>query len=378
MLHDLLHGGVGEKTLPPPVVCRESCLLSDYRAPCGQVAGGSVTEPSGIQPDILILGAGELPPGVDDVIPVAIPVDTQIVGQNQPPVILLKKILLLLLFDIGGHLKSFPRALWCLDKAEELQRLAPEIVGIPPDDIFLTACGPIADGREEGMGIGRGRLSGGTPEIRHNGLSRREPWESMGRDRKGGSPDILTEGEEMPVGFQIIDGLALPEVDLDLLDAGITLHVDEMTKGSKFVVHVVGTADIEGAVRLPVERFQIGKRHPYALDRILVARAVGPSPLKAVLLGKPRERGRSVGVIVGNVEGNRIVGVIQGVLDVGDFVPETLKSDDVVEVLPDDPGDGHTTHEPKDDDLFFLHDWVVGACPGISSGIWVAALWSRA
>ena len=74
-IHNLLHGREGEETLLAAIVGSESGLLGDHGTPSRQIAGCTVTEPSRVQPYILVLGAGKLPFGIPDVITIAVPID---------------------------------------------------------------------------------------------------------------------------------------------------------------------------------------------------------------------------------------------------------------------------------------------------------------
>ena len=217
----------------------ETGLLRDHGTAGRKVAGGAVAEPTCVQTDVLVLRAGELSPGVADVVAVAVPIDTQVVRQDELPVVLLKERPFLLLLDVGRHLERLPGALRRLHESEKLQRLAPEVVRAAPFDILLAAGRPVADRREEGGGIGRGCLGRGAPEIGDHGLTGRKPVESVRGNGEGGCADILSEGEEMTVLLQIIDGGGLTFVDLDLLHPGIALDVDQMPDRTKIVVHVV-------------------------------------------------------------------------------------------------------------------------------------------
>ena len=107
----------------------------------------------------------------------------------------------------------------------------------------------------------------------------------MGGHNKGRCADILSEGEKVLVLFQVIDGLRLPLVDLDLLHAWIALDIDQVPNGPQIVVHVVRSADIERTVGLLVESPKFGQRQPGNLSRLLEACAIGPATLKPVFLG---------------------------------------------------------------------------------------------
>jgi len=60
-------------------------------------------------------------------------------------------------------------------------------------------------------------------------------------------------------------------------------------------------------------------------------------------------------VLLVYVKGLGILGKAGGIFDVIDVVPETLQADDVMEVLPDDAGDGAPAHEAHDDEALFFH-----------------------
>jgi hypothetical protein len=52
--------------------------------------------------------------------------------------------------------------------------------------------------------------------------------------------------------------------------------------------------------------------------------------------------------------GDWIVGVTRQVLDVINFVPESLKTDDIVYVLPDHASARHASHESQNDNFFLI------------------------
>src|SRR5204863_5970877 len=55
------------------------------------------------------------------------------------------------------------------------------------------------------------------------------------------------------------------------------------------------------------------------------------------------------------LKGLRIVGQSCRILDVKNIVPEALKADDVMNVLPDHAGNRHRAHEAHHNDFLFLH-----------------------
>ena len=178
----------------------------------------------------------------------------------------------------------------------------------------------------------------------------------MGRHREGWGADIFPEREEMAVLLEVIDCFRFPFVDLDLFHAGIALDINQVTDRAKIIVHVMRSADVQGTVCLTVERPYLLDAHSSALHRILEAGTVAPAPLESMLLSESAQRLGRIGVVVGDVEGDRIVGIVQRVLDVVDLMTETLETHDVVDVLPDDSGDRHAAHESQDDDLFAFHE----------------------
>src|SRR5438045_8767356 len=68
-----------------------------------------------------------------------------------------------------------------------------------------------------------------------------------------------------------------------------------------------------------------------------------------------REYARGVIELVVYLEGVGVIGKPRGVFDVEDVVPEALQADDVMQMLPDDAGDGTTAHEAHDDETFSFH-----------------------
>jgi hypothetical protein len=65
---------------------------------------------------------------------------------------------------------------------------------------------------------------------------------------------------------------------------------------------------------------------------------------------------RGVVELVVYFEGLGVVRKARGIFDVKDVVTETLEADDVVEVLPDDAGDGAAAHKAHHYDSFLFHE----------------------
>src|SRR5213079_1732570 len=87
-----------------------------------------------------------------------------------------------------------------------------------------------------------------------------------------------------------------------------------------------------------------------------ITRAIAPSIFEAEILRHSRKDLRRVIKFIRDFKGVRVVGQTGRVFDEVDVMPETLKSDDIMNVLPDDTGDRHGAHEAHDDDALALHE----------------------
>src|ERR1700730_12769763 len=204
------------------VIFGETGFLNHNRPAGGEVTNAAVAEPAGVQAHVLILGDRELGFRAADVITVKPVIDTQLKRRLKTPTVTLKFCAGLLIFDIGGELKLFSRFFWGRNKANEFTRFAPKIFLTAPGDVFKPAGGPVRD-RGEDRSAGRGSIC--FPKIGHHRLPRRQPFETARGNRKTFGADILAESEKRVVPAQIIDCRFYALVDLDLLNAGIALDV---------------------------------------------------------------------------------------------------------------------------------------------------------
>src|SRR6266480_2275521 len=84
--------------------------------------------------------------------------------------------------------------------------------------------------------------------------------------------------------------------------------------------------------------------------------AIAPSIFEAEILRHSRKDFRRIIKFIRDFKGVRVVGQTGRVFDEVNLVSETLKSDDIMNVLPDDTGDRHRAHEAHDDDALAFHE----------------------
>src|SRR5205807_1375612 len=120
--------------------------------------------------------------------------------------------------DVCRQLKCFAGFFWRCNEAKKFSRLAPEIFFAAPRNVFQTAGGPIGHGCEHGRARRRTSCS---PEIGHHWLARRQPFQSVGRDRKAFGADVFAKSEKGMMPAQILNCRFHALIDLDLLDARI-------------------------------------------------------------------------------------------------------------------------------------------------------------
>ena len=118
------------------------------------------------------------------------------------------------------------------------------------------------------------------PEIGHDRLAGGQPAKAVERHRELGRADVLAKSEERVVLLQVIDGGLLALVDLDLLDAGIALDIEDAVALEQVLVEFLRAADVQDGIGLPVELDDALLRQPGALVRGQVARAIGPAAFK--------------------------------------------------------------------------------------------------
>jgi hypothetical protein len=152
------------------------------------------------------------------------------------------------------------------------------------------------------------------------------------------------------VGLQELERLleALPQLDLQL--DGIGLEIDEPAAGGQFGQRLGPAVQVDQQRGLAVQAFELGLAHAEAAA-VLVQRAKRP-PLaqpepphyggdelcaqrRAVVIGMGHQHGGRAGV------GLHVVGL----------AAQPLEPEQVVEVLPHHPGDGHLGHHSEQDHL---------------------------
>ena len=170
-----------------------------------------------------------------------------------------------------------------------------------------------------------------------------------------GVADVLAESEERAVLGQVVLGVLDPFVHLDLLHTWIALDVQDAGALEQVFVELLGSAHVQNRIRIAVKLDDLLLLHPRARVIRQEAGAVAPAPLEAELRGQLAQHLGGVGVILAHIPSHRVVGNPRGILDVIDFVPEALQAHDVMNVLPDDPGDGASGGKAHDNDLFALH-----------------------
>ena len=160
---------------------REAGFLNDHGTAGGEIATAPVAEPAGIEADVLVLGHGEFAFRAPDVIPVEPIVRAQILRGAEAPAVALELRARAFVLDVGRELERFSGFLRRGDEPDELARFAPEIFFAAPLDILQPARGPVGDGCENGGGKG---TAIGFPEIGHDRLARRKPFQIVGRHRE--------------------------------------------------------------------------------------------------------------------------------------------------------------------------------------------------
>src|SRR5688500_12925093 len=88
---------------------RKAGFLGDDGAAGGEIAGAAVAEPTGIEPDVLVLGDGELAFRAADVIAVETVLSAEIVRSAEAPAVAEEFGAGLVILDVGGQLEGFAR-----------------------------------------------------------------------------------------------------------------------------------------------------------------------------------------------------------------------------------------------------------------------------
>ena len=91
------------------------------------------------------------------------------------------------------------------------------------------------------------------PQIGHDRLPRRQPFESVRRHRKSFCADVFAESKKRVMAAQIIDGRSDAFVDLDLLNPGIALDVKNAIAYQQVVVEFLGAANVQDGVGVAIK-----------------------------------------------------------------------------------------------------------------------------
>ena len=91
------------------------------------------------------------------------------------------------------------------------------------------------------------------PQIGHNRLPRRQPVQTVSRDGKLFRADVFAEGKERAMTAEIIDCRSCSLVDLDLLNAGIALHVKDAIAFRQIFIEFLGAANIQDRVGIRIQ-----------------------------------------------------------------------------------------------------------------------------
>src|SRR5437870_3822499 len=138
----------------------ESCILRDHRTASGEITGAAIAEPATAQPDVLILGNGELAAGGTDVRTVSAGVRQAHRGHNAPTMAA-HGGLLIVTHTANGQLKRQGRTRRQVDEMLKFEMLTP-IVGFALPDNILASMLPV---RDRGERRRRCRGSAGGPPI---------------------------------------------------------------------------------------------------------------------------------------------------------------------------------------------------------------------
>src|SRR5207245_11143156 len=113
----------------------ESCILRDHRTASGEITGAAIAEPATAQPDVLILGNGELASGGTDVRTVSAGV-RQAHRRHNAPTMAAHGGLLIVTHTANGQLKRQGRTRRQVDEMLKFEMLTPIVGFALPDNVF--------------------------------------------------------------------------------------------------------------------------------------------------------------------------------------------------------------------------------------------------
>src|SRR3979411_2732014 len=134
-------------------------------------------------------------------------------------------------------------------ESNELKRFAPKIFLSAPGDVFQPAGRPISHRSENGAI--RGAIC--FAQICDNELPCRQPLEAACRDRELFRADVFSKREKCTMPAEIIDCRSHALIDLDLLDAGIALYVENAIAFQQVIVEFLRAADVQDRVRVAIK-----------------------------------------------------------------------------------------------------------------------------
>jgi hypothetical protein len=342
-LRGLLDRGECEEALAGRQDVAEPGVLGDHRAAGGQVGGAAVAEPAAAQPDVLVLGDGELPSRSGDVSAVGVEIGGDPQGIANAPAMLGEQQAVLVGAAGQGELEGLRRAFGQVEDLQELEMLAP-LIGLARElDAPLLA--PVGDRRED-LPL---PLVLVLPMLEHDGLACRPDREALqGRQQTIRVAVVLAEGEDRSMVVEELDRRAHLLVQLHLHQHGIGRHADQPV-----AAHVFGTwssaaveveEDLGRGVEIPQPRLADAKAAAVGGEGV-----EGPAMRESEATEEPvDERGRPLGPVVllprHEVSRGERVG-----LHVPGFVAESLEAQQIVQRLPEDPPEGHRRHLAEDD-----------------------------
>lgn len=173
--------------------------------------------------------------------------------------------------------------------------------------------------------------------------------------RKSFGANVFSKSEKRAVLAQVVDGRTNSFVDLDLFDAGITLDIEDAVTLEQVIVEFLGSANIKDRVGFPVKllNFQQAQTGGRLLGE--VAGAITPTMFEAELIRELGQDPGGIGIVIPDFKRLRVIRKARRIFDIVNVVPESLQPDDIMNVLPDNPGNRHRAHEPHDDDFLAPH-----------------------
>src|SRR3954452_6232543 len=152
--------------------------------------------------------------------------------------------------------------------------------------------------------------------------------------------DGLSESEQGVVAPEIFEGFLIALVDFDLFDGRIAFDVKNPFAGEQVRIEFLRPAHIQDRVGFPIKLANAGKGKAGRRSIGEITRTKTPAAAEPKFRAEAVQQSRRVIELVVYLEGLRVVRQPGRVLDVEDVVAEALQANDVMEVLPDDAGDG--------------------------------------